>query len=110
MVNDGLQDSQPGWVTIVVGPNHAPVANAGLSNYVAAGNFTLDGTGSYDPDGAGVLTYHWRQLSGPTVTITGADTPTPLVSGLVPKTVIQKCVFELVVNDGIWRVRPAALR
>ncbi len=109
VVNDGLRESQPAWVTIVVGPNHAPVANAGLSNYVAAGNFTLDGTGSYDPDGAGVLTYHWRQLSGPTVTITGADSPTPLVSGLVPKTVIQKCVFELVVSDGSLASLPSSV-
>ena len=34
VVNDGLQDSQPDAVAIVIGPNHAPVANAGPSRYV----------------------------------------------------------------------------
>jgi hypothetical protein len=99
VVGDGLQDSQPDVVAIVIGPNHAPVAEAGLSRFVATGNVTLDGTRSYDPDGAGTLTYQWRQLSGPTVTLTGTNTSKPVVN-VTPKTTIQKCVFELVVSDG----------
>src|SRR5207249_629888 len=63
VVNDGLQDSQPDVVAIVIGPNHAPVADAGLSRYVATGSVTLDGTKSYDPDGVGTLTYKLRQVS-----------------------------------------------
>jgi hypothetical protein len=99
VVNDGLQDSQPDVVAIVIGPNHAPVADAGPSRYVATGNVTLDGTKSFDPDGVGTLTYQWRQLSGPTVTLTGTNNSKPLVS-VTPKTTVQKCVFELVVSDG----------
>jgi hypothetical protein len=98
-VNDGLQDSAPDVVTIVVGPDHTPVADAGPSRYVGTGSVTLDGTGSYDPDGAGVLTYQWRQISGPTVTITGTNTSHPVVI-TTSKPAIQKCVFELVVSDG----------
>ncbi|HXU75111.1 MAG TPA: hypothetical protein VN794_01010, partial [Methylomirabilota bacterium] len=47
----------------------------------------------------GSLTYQWRQVSGPAVTLTGTNTSTPLVT-VTPKTSIQKCVFELVVSDG----------
>ena len=99
VVNDGLQDSKPDVVTIVIGPNHAPVADAGPSRYLATGSITLDGTHSYDPDGIGTLAYQWRQVSGPVVTITGTNTANPLVS-VTPKSTIQKCVFELVVSDG----------
>src|SRR5205085_9678221 len=99
VVNDGLQDSQPDVVAVVIGPNHAPVADAGLSRYLAAGSVTLDGTKSYDPDGVGSLNYQWRQISGPTLTITGTNTSNPVVT-VTPKTTVQKCVFQLVVSDG----------
>jgi hypothetical protein len=99
VVNDGLQDGQPAVVTITIGPNHAPIADAGLSRYVATGNVKLDGTKSYDPDGVGILTYRWRQISGPTLIITGTNTSNPVVA-IPPKTTVQKCIFELVVSDG----------
>ena len=88
-------------VTIVVGSNHAPVANAGPSLYVATNSVALDGTGSYDPDGYGTLTYQWRQISGPTVTMTGTNTRDVRWSAVLRQTTaIQKCVFELIVSDG----------
>jgi hypothetical protein len=99
LVNDGLQDSQPAFVTVTVGSNHPPVASAGLSLYVSTNSVTLDGTGSYDPDGYGSLTYQWKQLSGPSVTMTGTNIVTPLVSGFKQSTAIQKCVFQLVVSN-----------
>lgn len=99
IVDDGLQDSAPAVVKVVIGPNHAPVANAGPWRYLTTGSVTLDGTKSYDPDGAGTLTYQWRQVSGPAVTITGTNTSTPVVA-VTPKTTVQKCVFQLIVSDG----------
>jgi hypothetical protein len=99
VVNDGLVDSQPDVVKIVIGPNHAPVANAGPGRYVVAGSVTLDGTKSYDPDGVATLTYQWRQILGPAVTIAGTNTSTPVVT-VTTKTSVQKCVFELIVSDG----------
>jgi hypothetical protein len=100
VVNDGMQDSQPDIVAIVIGPNHAPIADAGPSRYVSTNSVTLDGTGSYDPDGYGTLTYQWRQLSGPAVHITGTNTPTPLVNGFTQRNTNQVCIFELIVTDG----------
>ncbi|HUT46642.1 MAG TPA: LamG-like jellyroll fold domain-containing protein [Sedimentisphaerales bacterium] len=77
-----------------------PVANAGLSRYAAREPVILDGTGSYDPDDSGSLSYAWRQISGPSVEIVGADTSGPAISGFVQTDEIQECEFELVVSDG----------
>jgi len=76
-----------------------PIADAGLPRYAAKDPVQLDGSGSYDPDNSGPLSYAWTQVSGPPMVITGADTPTPTVSGFVQTEQIQECEFELVVND-----------
>jgi len=102
VVNDGLQDSPPDLVKVVIGPNHTPVADAGPSRYVVTGNVTLDGTRSYDPDG-GTLTYQWRYVSGPILSFasfTGTNTSTPVVVSFKPRPKIVEHVFELVVSDG----------
>ena len=96
--------------------NERPVADAGLVRYAAAGPVQLDGSGSYDPDVSGPLTYAWRQISGPLVTMTDANSATPLISGpsqpdsrgrvipgafaFVQTDAIQEWEFELTVSDG----------
>lgn len=63
-------------ITVIV-PNNAPVAHAGFDQELAdPGTVTLDGTRSSDPDGD-TLSYSWTQVSGQTVTLTGANTATP---------------------------------
>ncbi len=54
--------------------NAAPIADAGADLIgVAAGQIRLDGSASSDPDGD-PITFQWTQISGPPVTINGADT------------------------------------
>jgi hypothetical protein len=54
----------------------APVANAGPNQIgVPAGTITLNGTGSYSPDGE-ALNYSWSQISGPNVALSGANAAT----------------------------------
>ncbi|MBL7186999.1 MAG: hypothetical protein ISS70_11825 [Phycisphaerae bacterium] len=77
-----------------------PIADAGLPRYAAQDPVSLDGTGSFDPDNSGQLSYSWRQISGPAVVITEASTATPTVSGFVQTDEVQECEFELVVGDG----------
>jgi hypothetical protein len=77
-----------------------PVSDAGSSRYAATDPVQLDGTGSYDPDDSGLLSYEWRQISGPSVVITDANTATPTISGFIQTDEIQECEFELVVSDG----------
>lgn len=54
--------------------NDAPVADAGPDQMgIAAGEVTLDGSGSYDPDGD-PITFQWDQVSGPSIALTGRNT------------------------------------
>ena len=80
--------------------NQAPIADAGLSRYAGVDAVILDGTGSYDPNESGPLSYSWQQISGPTVDISDANMATPTVGGFVQTEEIQECEFELVVSDG----------
>jgi hypothetical protein len=80
--------------------NKTPIADAGLSRYVATDPIELDGTDSYDPDQSGPLGFAWYQVSGPAVKISEADTARPTISGFIQTEEIQECEFELVVSDG----------
>ena len=97
VVNDGHGNSSvPASVTITV-QDRAPTAMAGSNSSVLPGNtYTLDGSGSSDPDGD-TITYAWTQTAGTPVTldtsVVGKATFTaPLQSGVLQ--------FSLVVNDG----------
>jgi len=79
--------------------NEAPVADAGPPRYAATDPVHLDGSGSYDPDLSGSLGYTWRQVSGQSVVIAGANTVKPTVSGFVQTDEVQICTFELTVTD-----------
>jgi len=100
-----------------------PIADAGFSRYVAQEPIVLDGTGSYDPDNSGPLSYRWRQISGPSVIIIDANTATPSIGGdmlidtemdtlvgFYQTNEVQECVFELVVNDGEYDSSPDTVK
>jgi len=81
--------------------NHSPVADAGADQQVREESLvTLDGTGSYDPDGD-TLAYTWRQTSGPPVQLT--STTQSQVSFVAPfvDRAGATLIFELVVDDGV---------
>jgi len=110
VVSDGTVVSLPDSVRICIGNAYAPKADAGLARYAAQDPVVLDGTGSCSPCGCGSLTYHWKQLSGPPVVITDANTATPTVSGFSQKSWIQECEFELIVSDGDMNSLPDTVK
>ncbi|HOX44873.1 MAG TPA: Ig-like domain-containing protein [Myxococcota bacterium] len=86
----------------VSGPNQPPVAVAGPDRYTLPGTpVTLDGSGSYDPDGDTLSGYEWTLLAAPAGSQASLDpaqarqpqvTFTPDIRGAY--------VFGLVVSDG----------
>lgn len=101
-----ITNSTAASVTINV-QNRAPTAMAGSNTSILPGNqYTLDGSGSSDPDGD-TLTYLWTQTQGPPVTLTPSVASArvgftaPLQSGPLQ--------FELVVNDGEVNSQPSTV-
>ncbi len=79
--------------------NQAPVAQAGADQTLPAGTtVTLDGSGSFDPDGD-ALSYTWTQVVGSQVTLSGASSAQ--ASFTAPSvTAPTQFIFQLVVSDG----------
>ena len=82
--------------------NHAPVAHAGPDRTITSGaGFTLDGSGSTDPDGGEAPVLTWTQTAGPTTTIkTPHQAKTQVVGVKGPKTL----TFQLKAVDRLGLV------
>ncbi|MBN2539518.1 MAG: hypothetical protein JXB09_05665, partial [Deltaproteobacteria bacterium] len=102
----GLEDSDTCTVTVrdIVEPpptppvNEPPVADAGSDHNVIEGaTVTLDGSGSFDPDGT-ITSYQWTQTVGTMVTLSDstAVSPTFVTPPVADETVMS---FELTVED-----------
>jgi hypothetical protein len=75
--------------------NSAPVADAGPDQIgVQPGTITLNGAGSYDPDGD-TLQYKWEQIAGPSVSISGMNSATATFTAAENQTYS----FRLTVTD-----------
>lgn len=101
-VNDGQLTSSPAIVNVSVkNVNHAPTSNAGNDQIVAeAAPVQLDGSGSYDPDGEG-LVYQWYQTAGPLVQLSDPTAVTPSFTAPIVGSTGATLTFELTVSDGI---------
>ena len=100
IVSDGQKLSEPATVTIHVVAstiNRVPIAVAGVDQIIAGGGVvTLDGRGSYDPDGD-VLSYQWLQTGGTVVTLSAMTAATPSFTAPSTDEILS---FELLVSDG----------
>jgi hypothetical protein len=86
--------------TTVNGGSTAPVANAGIDQYVTEGDqVTLDGSGSSDVDGA-ITSYAWEQQpQGTQVTLSGGSTATATFTAPEVDTNGEVLTFQLTVTD-----------
>jgi hypothetical protein len=79
-----------------------PIANAGPSQTVNQSSLvTLDGTGSFSPNGSTIVSYSWVQTSGTAVSLTGANTATPTFTA---PTATTSLTFSLTVTDSTGAV------
>ncbi|TAJ96319.1 MAG: hypothetical protein EPO39_20255, partial [Candidatus Manganitrophaceae bacterium] len=109
IVSDGIVQSAVDIVVVVAAiPNAAPTANAGPDQTVQKGNVvTLDGSGSFDPDGD-ALTYTWSFVSIPAgsgATLTNPATISPTFTADRS----GDYVIRLIVNDGLADSPPDSL-
>lgn len=98
--------------TTLLGPyvvsNSAPIANAGAGGVdIEPGTvLTLNGTGSYDPDGS-IVSHVWTQTSGPVLTMSGTGATRTVVA---PYTLAGAVLgFNLTVTDNNGAVSSAAV-
>ncbi len=99
VVSDGEATSTADSVTINVVSNVPPVADAGPdASYNKEEQVTLDGNGTFDPDGD-PITPNWTQTAGPAVAT--LDDPNSLTPIWLPGCVSGVWTFELSVEDGV---------
>ena len=95
----GLNHSDYVYITIS-NLNQPPVSNAGPDQTRNENTLvTLDGSNSTDPD-LDTLHFIWNQTGGPTVTLTGANTPNPTFTAPNVGPGGALLTFQLVVTDG----------
>jgi len=80
--------------------NQSPIANAGVDQTITTvgSRVTLDGTTSYDPEGA-TLSYSWTQISGNTVLLPSSNVASPSFT-LPTNLSTGQLSFRLTVSDG----------
>jgi LmbE family N-acetylglucosaminyl deacetylase len=87
------------WTENIVGTNQPPVPDAGLDQTVNEGDDVyLDGSGSYDPDGA--VSFQWSQIGGTAVSLVNATSESPYFTAPTNLTEDETLTFQLIVNDG----------
>jgi LmbE family N-acetylglucosaminyl deacetylase len=94
------------WLESLTGATLPPKASAGLSQTVADGaSVQLNGSDSIDPNG-GIVSYHWQQIGGPLVILSGANTATPTFQA--PAGGLQNSVlsFQLTAQSGALKSLP----
>jgi uncharacterized repeat protein (TIGR01451 family) len=98
---DNLSEFTPEWqftIDVSADTNLIPVADAGENQNVVTGELvTLDGSGSYDPDGHLPLVFFWNQVEGTTVSFN----PTVAEPVFVAPSQEMALSFRLVVIDAL---------
>ena len=83
--------------------NDPPISNAGLDQTITEETVvTLDGSGSFDPDGDVIVSYTWTQIDSSGYAVTLSDPNSKITTFTAPSIDSDVVLsFQLVVNDGI---------
>jgi hypothetical protein len=89
--------------------NQPPISNAGPNQIVTQLSLvSLDGTGSYDPNGGTIVAYSWEQTAGVPVLLNGAGTATPTFTApIVSSDTTLAFSLKVMNNNGIVSNNPA---
>jgi large repetitive protein len=110
-VGDGAAGASATVDVLVRDVNHPPTAVAAADPQVdERALVTLDGAASSDPDAGSALAFAWSQVSGPAVTLLGADGPRPSFSAPEVEAAGATLVFSLTVSDGRLQSTPATVQ
>lgn len=107
IVTDARGSNHADYVSVFISNvNQPPVSNAGLDQTRNENTLvTLDGSNSTDPD-LDTLHFTWNQTGGLTVTLTGANTPSPTFTAPNVGPGGALLTFQLVVTD--WQASGGA--
>lgn len=95
-----LSDVTSRVTVYITNVNGIPIARAGQDKCVNENSsVSLNGSASSDPDGD-ILSFSWTQVSGPSVTLSGANTATPSFTAPSVNSCGVSLKFRLTVNDG----------
>ncbi len=92
-------DSNEVYYSVPQSQNTPPIANAGSDGIIPEGDpVVLDGSGSDDPDGT-IVTYHWIQTAGTTVTLSDTAAVKPGFTAPQVSSAGETLTFQLTVTD-----------
>ncbi len=92
-------DSNEVYYSVPQSQNTPPIANAGSDCIIPEGDpVVLDGSASGDPDGT-IVTYHWIQTAGTTVTLSDAAAVKPGFTAPQVSSAGETLTFQLTVTD-----------
>jgi hypothetical protein len=102
MVTDNLGLQNTDRVTVnITSENQPPMADAGPDRTVNQGELvTLDGSGSYDPDGQ-IVSYLWRQIRGTVMELSDTEVARPTFTATLSAMKSESLTFELMVTDDL---------
>lgn len=101
-----IHKDEPFWPTYLNGGNFPPRVDAGMDQTVQQGStVVLNGSASKDPNNNN-LTYQWRQIGGPHVTLTNATKAKPSFTAPTGSPIDVTLVFQLIVDDGMLDTLP----
>ncbi len=99
-LSPGTDSAQPDTVAVTMVANSQPIGDAGPDQIKDEGNLvTLNGSGSFDPDGGDTISFQWMQIGGTSVALSSATSSNPTFTAPNVGAGGEDLTFQLIVSD-----------